>query len=154
MDFYEFERVLYKGKVERHGKIFNIKINSERIKRILKVKELLGNFYNLKKALDLDKYFSSNPDEKFTLKKALDIDYYYHYFIHKRFNYDLANEYRIYFMSFNERLKKEARKLGMKKLSRRTKDEIIDFVYEAIFGDLSPEKSKEEELFDYFRISI
>ena len=57
-------------------------------------------------------------------------------------------------MSFNERLKKEARKLGMKKLSRRTKDEIIDFVYEAIFGDLSSEKSKEEQLFDYFRISF
>ena len=50
MDFYEFERVLFKGKVERHGKIFIIKINSERIKRILKVKELLGNFFNLKKS--------------------------------------------------------------------------------------------------------
>ena len=45
MDFHEFERVLFKGKVERHGKIFNVKINSERIKRILKVKELLGNFF-------------------------------------------------------------------------------------------------------------
>ena len=77
MTFLEFGIVLYQGKFERNGKVFQIKTTSERVKKILKLKELLGNVFNLRKAFELDRFFSDYSYENINGNKAMKFKKYF-----------------------------------------------------------------------------